>query len=100
MPAYVVALVEEVIDPTGLQQYAGGAAQLMAQFGGRYLFASFSVQALEGAGSSPQVIAISEFPDVGKIQAFWNAPEYEPLRQLRHKSARVRIYTADAPPAA
>src|SRR5688572_13412054 len=100
MPAYLVALVEEIIDPAGLQQYAGGAAQLMARFDGRYLFASFGVQVLEGGGPAPQVIAVSEFPNVGKIHEFWNAPEYEPLRELRHRSAKVRIYTADVPPTA
>ena len=99
MPAYIVALVDEVRDPAGLQQYAGAAAQLMARFGGRYLFASFGPQALEG-DAAPQAIAVSEFPDASRIQAFWRAPEYDPLRELRQRSARVRIYLADAPPSA
>ena len=100
MPAYIVALVEEVIDPAGLQQYAGGAAELMARFGGRYLFASFGPQPLEAAGVPPQVIAVSEFPDAGQIHSFWRSAEYTPLRELRQRSARVRIYLADAPPGA
>ena len=98
MPAYLVALVEEVLDPAGLQQYAGGVANLMLRFGGRYLFASFGPQPLEGDDSAPQVIAVSEFPDRGRIQEFWAAPDYAPLRELRQRSARVRIYLADAPP--
>ena len=100
MPAHLVALVDEVIDPAGLQQYAGGAAELMARFGGRYLFASFGPRSLEGGGAVPQAIAVAEFPDADRIQAFWHAPEYVPLRELRQRSARVRIYVADAPPAA
>jgi uncharacterized protein (DUF1330 family) len=99
MPTYLVAIVEEVTDPEGLQRYAGGAAELMARFGGRYLFASFGPRTLEG-GPPPQAIAVAEFPDAAGIEAFWNAPEYVPLRDLRHRSARVRIYAADAPPGA
>ena len=98
MPAYIVALVDEVLDPSGLQQYAGGAAALMERFGGRYLVASFSPQTLEG-GAAPQVIAVAEFPDAAQVQAFWRAPEYVPLRELRQRSARVHIFLADAPPA-
>ena len=99
MPAYVVAFVDEVIDPAGLQQYAAGAAELMARFGGRYLFASFGPQPLEAAGVPPQAIAVSEFAEASQIHALWHAPEYAPLRDLRQRSARVRIYLADAPPA-
>ena len=98
MPAYIVALVEEVRDAAGIQQYAAGAAELMARFGGRYLFASFGPRSLEGEGAVPQVIAVSEFPDAGQIEAFWRAAEYVPLRELRQRSARVRIYLADVPP--
>lgn len=97
MPAYLVAFVEEVIDPAGLQQYAGGAAELMARFGGRYVFASFGNRTLEG-GPPPQGMAVAEFTDAAGIEAFWNAPEYVPLRDLRHRCARVRIYATDALP--
>ena len=57
MPAYLVALVEEVVDQAGLQQYAGGAAELMARFGGHYVFASFGPQALEAAVEHAPVAA-------------------------------------------
>ena len=97
MAAYLVAHVDEVLDPAGLQQYAGGAAALMARFGGKYLFASFGPQALEG-DNAPQAIAVSQFPDAAAIRAFLSAPEYEPLRQLRHRSARVRLLLAEAAP--
>ena len=99
MTAYLVAYVEQVMDQDGLQRYAGGAAELMARFGGRYLFVSFAPRPLEG-DAAPQVLAVSEFPDAQAIQAFWDSPDYEPLRQLRHRSGRVRILLADtAPPA-
>ena len=97
MAAYLVAYVEQVLDQEGLQRYAGGAAELMARFGGRYLFASFGPRPLEG-DHAPQVLAVSEFPDARSIQAFWDSPDYEPLRQLRHRSARVRILLAEAAP--
>ena len=97
MPAHLVALVDEVLDPAGLQQYAGAVSELMSRFGGRYLFASFGPRVLEGSGPL-QAVAVAEFPDADRIHAFWSAPEYVPLRELRQRSARVRIYLADAPP--
>ena len=99
MAAYLVALVDEVLDGPGLQEYAGGAAALMAKFGGKYVCASFAPEAAEGQ-DKPAAAAIAEFPSMDELRSFWNSPEYEPLRQRRHESAKVRIIFAEGAPGA
>jgi uncharacterized protein (DUF1330 family) len=98
MPAYLVAQVDEVRDPAGMQEYVVGAAALMAKFGGRYLVAAFGPEALEGP-PPPLAIAVAEFPSIEQLRAFWSAPAYAPLRELRHRSAVVRLLMSDAPTA-
>lgn len=99
MPAYLIALPEEIHDPAGLQEYVQQVIPLMAQFGGRYIMTSFAVTPLEGEFSNVGA-AVAEFPSMDQLRAFWNAPAYAPLRELRHRCVRVRIMAADAPPAA
>jgi uncharacterized protein (DUF1330 family) len=96
MPAHGIVQIEEVLDPAGLQQYVEQVVPLMAQFGGRYIITSFQTEPLEG-GWHPQGIAVVEFETADQLRAFWNSPEYEPLRQLRQRSVRTRIIMADTP---
>lgn len=97
MPAYLVAQVDEVRDPSGMQQYAQQASALIGQFGGRYLAASFAPEAMEAHGA-PQALAVAEFPGVSEARAFLAAPAYAPLRTLRQRSATVRVLLVDGLP--
>jgi uncharacterized protein (DUF1330 family) len=97
MPAYLIALPEEIHDPSGLQEYIQQVIPLMAQFGGRYIITSFAVTPLEGDITNVGA-AVAEFPSMEQLRAFWDAPAYAPLRELRQRSLRVRIMAADVPP--
>ena len=99
MPAYLVAYVDEVRDAAGLQQASEEASVLMARYGGRYLFGAFAPESLEGS-PAPQAIAVAEFPSAEQFYAFWRSREYEPIRELRHRSASVRLLLAQTPPQA
>ena len=94
-----MALVDEVLDGAGLQEYAAGAAALMSKFGGKYVCTSFAPEAAEGK-DRPAATAIAEFPSMDELRSFWNAPEYQPLRQRRQESAKVRIIFAEGTPGA
>ena len=96
MPAYLIAQIEALHDLTGLQEYVAGVIPLMGQFGGRYIVTSLAAEVLEGEGPT-LAAAVAEFPSMEQVRAFWAAPEYAPLRELRQRSARVRIVAADVP---
>lgn len=96
MPAYIIAQVEEVLDPEGLQEYIGRVIPLMEQYSGHYIITSFQVEPLEGE-RHPLGLAVAEFPSREQIRAFWDSDEYTPLRELRQRSVRARISLADAP---
>ena len=97
MPAYLIALPEEIHDPAGLQEYIRDVIPLMAEFGGRYIITSFAVTPLEGEISNVGA-AVAEFPSMEQLRAFWDAPAYAPLRERRQRCLRVRIMALDAPP--
>ena len=81
MPAYLV--VEHLItDPDRFEQYRNKVVPMIEGFGGRYLTRSGSHQILEGAWK-PTRVAIIEFPDMAVLKAFYDAPEYRPLFELR-----------------
>lgn len=98
MPAYLLALVEEVLDPAGLQQYVEQVIPIMAKFGGGYIVTSFAVEALEG-NVRPQGAAVAQFPSAEAARAFWNSEHYAPLKEVRNRCVRVNILLADVPAA-
>ena len=96
MPAYLIAQTEALHDLAGLQQYVAQVVPLMARFGGRYIITSLATEVLEGEGAT-LAAAVAEFPSMDQLRAFWAAPEYAPLRELRQRSARIRLIAADVP---
>ena len=81
MQAYLV--VEHLItDPARFEQYRSKVVPMIESFGGRYLTRSGSHQILEGTWK-PTRVAIIEFPDMAALNAFYDAPEYQPLFGLR-----------------
>ena len=98
MPAYGFALVEDVMDPDGLQEYVGKVIPLAAKYGGEYIITSFNARPLEG-DLAPVAVAVIQFPNIAQLREFWNCAEYKPLVELRQRSARVKIIEVDAPQA-
>jgi uncharacterized protein (DUF1330 family) len=81
MPAYLI--VEHLItDPARFEQYRSKVVPMIERFGGRYLTRGGSHQILEGTWK-PTRVAIIEFPDMATLRAFYEAPEYQPLFELR-----------------
>ena len=99
MPAYGFALVEEVMDQAGLMEYVGQVVPLAAKYGGQYIITSFAVTPLEGQ-FKPIGTAVMRFANAQKLREFWDCAEYQPLVELRQRSARVSIIMVDAPDAA
>ena len=81
MPAYFVANIS-VIDPERYPPYRTAVPAVVAQYGGRFLVRAGAVHPLEGDFGFDRFVVI-EFASVEAAQAFYDSPEYAPLRQLR-----------------
>ena len=89
MPAYLIADIE-VTDPEGYRGYAEEAPAVVAAHGGRYLARGGATEVLEGSWE-PDRLVILEFPDLAAARAFYEDPEYERIKPLRHDNARSRL---------
>ena len=87
--AYLIAEIE-VHDPAAYEGYKASAAPLIAKYGGRYLVRGGDVEAAEGDAPKGRVILL-EFPDMAAARAFLEADEYQPVAEIRHKSAESRL---------
>lgn len=93
MPAYLIADVQ-VHDSVGYEAYRQGVPDALRPYGGRYFARGGATVMLEGA-PPPNRIVVIEFPSLEKLQAFWNSPEYKPLREVRERTAKSRIYAVE-----
>ncbi|MER3513043.1 MAG: DUF1330 domain-containing protein, partial [Chloroflexota bacterium] len=83
MAAYVIVDIQ-VTDPAGYAEYRQLAPPIVAAYGGRYLVRGGALETLEG-NWTPQRLVILEFPSLAQAKAWWDAPEYRPLREMRQR---------------
>jgi uncharacterized protein (DUF1330 family) len=94
MSAYVVVDIT-VIDPQEYQTYIQLAPAAVAEFGGKYLARGGKVEVLEGDWQ-PNRLVILEFESIEKARKWLNSPEYQPARQIRHKTAQTNMIVVEA----
>lgn len=83
MAAYMIVLARVHDRERFMNGYALRAAQLVEQFGGRYLLRAPGALALEGVLGEGRSVVISEWPDKASAQRFWDSPEYREAAKLR-----------------
>jgi uncharacterized protein (DUF1330 family) len=93
MTAYLIADIE-VTDSAGYEEYKKHVPAVIAAYGGRYLARGGATDVLEGTWR-PRRSAIIEFPSRASIKAFWDSPEYEPLRAIRERCAKSNLVVID-----
>lgn len=89
MAVYVIADIE-VLDPKRFEEYRQGVPATIAAHGGRYLARGGATEVLEGTWS-PRRCVMLEFPDMERFRAWWDSPEYAPLKALRIASTRTDL---------
>jgi uncharacterized protein (DUF1330 family) len=62
--------------------------------GGEYLVRGGATRVLEGDWD-PQSLVVVRFPNQLALNAFWDDPEYQPLKELRQRAARAKIIAAE-----
>ena len=89
MPAYMIVQIK-VTREEGWPEYREQVSRLFAAHGGRYLVRGGHCEVLEGGGPARRRVVL-EFPSMDRLKAFWDSPEYRPLRALRERNATSRI---------
>ena len=82
MAAYLI-VEHKITDPVKFEEYRIKVGPLIARHGGRYLTKGGSHKFPEGGHWQPERVVIIEFPDMAALDAWYNAPDYQPLIALR-----------------
>lgn len=90
MTAYLVMQIT-VSDEEHWRNYREAVVPLIVRFGGRHVTASGAVELLEGSDDRRRV-AMFEFPSMAAIRAFWNSPDYVPVKELRRGAAILNVW--------
>ncbi len=93
MPAYLIAELAELTDPAGFEEYRTKVRPLVERFGGRYLAAG-GPDVKEG-DARPMIAAVIEFSSMERLQAFYDAADYQDLKALRQRSSRGNLLFLD-----
>jgi uncharacterized protein (DUF1330 family) len=93
MAAYIFAEVE-ITDPVAYETYRAQVPAIIAKYGGRYLVRGGHARLREGT-APPQRLVILEFPDMAKLEAFYNSPEYAPLLAIRSRASNSRLMSIE-----
>jgi uncharacterized protein (DUF1330 family) len=89
MPVYVIVEVE-VKDAALYEQYKPGVPALVQKHGGKFLARGGRTESIEG-GWQPGRMVLFQFPDARSVHAFFDDPEYQPLKAIRHRASTGRI---------
>jgi uncharacterized protein (DUF1330 family) len=87
MSAFYIFDNREVRDPAALEAYKTAVAPVTEAYGGRYRALSGDIVRSEGEWS-PNFLVVIEFPSVEKAKAWYDSPEYAPLKAMRLKAVR------------
>lgn len=81
-PAYLVVLGEVYDADAFAKNYVAKLGPIYAKYGGTYLAAGHNFATFEGEAGFKSYV-ISKWPSMQAARAFWDSPEYAPLKQAR-----------------
>jgi uncharacterized protein (DUF1330 family) len=93
MAAYVIVDLD-VQDARAFEEYRKQVGAVIERFGGRPIVRGGRSETLEGDWQ-PKRLVVLEFPSWDKAMAFYSSPEYQPLRELRFRSARSKLVVVE-----
>ena len=93
MAAYFI--VQSTISDEGqYQKYRDAVVPMMAKHGAKIIVRGAKVEALEGHHDGRWMV-IFEFPSMAAIKAFWESPEYVPVKKIREGAAVLDIWAVE-----
>jgi uncharacterized protein (DUF1330 family) len=78
-------------DEPQFQRYRDAVVPFIASFGGKFAAKGAKVEVLEGEHDTRSVVMF-EFPTMEAIHAFWNSPDYVPIKKLREGIATLNVW--------
>jgi len=93
MSAYVIANIR-VTDAERYKEYVAAVPPLIERHGGTYCVRAGESQVLEGQWT-PDRFVVLEFPSREAALAFYNDPDYVPLRSLRQSVTDSNVILID-----
>lgn len=91
MPAYVVVIGDaKVTDPAKMDAYRKAVPATVAAHGGTYLTRGGPADIAEG-DASPARVTVIRFDSVSAAKAWYDSPEYRPLRAMRMGATSSRL---------
>ena len=96
MPAYLIA-DNTIIDPDGWAEYLQKVSPFLEKHGGVSLAGGSDLEVLEGDWK-PTRLAVIRFPDKQSAKALLDDPEYQPLKELRRRTAKSNIVIVEGLP--
>lgn len=96
MAAYMLVR-SSISDAAAMTRYREAVMPLIARFGGRHIVRGAVIELLEGRPEDRR-LSIFEFPTIEAIRAFWNSPDYGPVKELRRGAAEFDIWAVEGLP--
>ena len=91
MPAYMI-VQQSISNEPRYQKYREAVVPLIMKHGGKLIVGGGAkVEVLEGRHDGRSLV-IFEFPSLEAIHAFWNSPEYKPVKTIREGAAVVDVW--------
>tara|TARA_Y100000590_G_scaffold456922_3_gene608451 strand:- start:96 stop:386 length:291 start_codon:yes stop_codon:yes gene_type:complete len=87
--AYLIADIN-LHDIKRYEVYVRNVPALVERHGGKYQVRGGDVEVLEG-DYHPSRLIVLEFPDRSAALAFYNDPDYEPYKKLRHSVSNATL---------
>jgi uncharacterized protein (DUF1330 family) len=93
MPAYLI-VQSTISDEPQYQKYREAVVPLIIKHGGKFIVRGAKVETLEGDHDGRGMV-IFEFPSKDAINAFWNSPEYMPIKKIRQGAAVIDVWVVE-----
>ena len=95
MAAYLIVHRRDITNSEQLKAYADGVQEIINKFGGKVVARADSFKVLEGEWHSgqkhndamPERVTIIEFPDMKRLNAWYESEDYARLKLIRQSSA-------------
>ncbi len=89
MAAYVLLDIG-VRDPADYEEYKKAGAPTIIAYGGKPLARGGETEVMEGDWQ-PKRLVLLEFKNMTEAKRWWNSPEYNEAKKLRHKAAKANV---------
>jgi len=90
MPAYFI-VQNTIKDEAQYQKYVQAVVPFIASFGGKLVAKGAKIEVFEGEHDTRPVVMF-EFPSMDAIHAFWDSPDYVPIKKLRDGIATLNVW--------